>query len=145
MISSIRTRTRGATGPAEQKPGIAAAVDVGDDIDSPLIRRRNVTKSFQIAVYPGDGIGPEVIDQALRVLDAVQQANGGFMLEYTTIPWGIEYWKQHGCVAPEDFLDVLRPFDAILLGAVGWPELQPDHVTLAPLVTIRQEHSFLVE
>lgn len=97
-----------------------------------------MAQSFRIAVYPGDGIGPEVIDQALRVLDAVQQANGDFTLQYTTIPWGIEYWKEHGTVAPDDMLDVLRPFDAILLGAVGWPDLQPDHVTLAPLVTIRQ-------
>jgi tartrate dehydrogenase/decarboxylase/D-malate dehydrogenase len=41
-------------------------------------------------------------------------------------------------VVPEDFLEVLRPFDAILLGAVGWPAELPDHVTLAPLVTLRQ-------
>jgi tartrate dehydrogenase/decarboxylase/D-malate dehydrogenase len=95
-------------------------------------------QTFQVAVYPGDGIGPEVIAQAVKVLDAAQQAEGNFALQYTTIPWGIEYWKQHGCVAPADMLDVLRPFDAILLGAVGWPDLQPDHVTLAPLVTIRQ-------
>jgi tartrate dehydrogenase/decarboxylase/D-malate dehydrogenase len=95
-------------------------------------------RAFQIAVYPGDGIGPEVIDQAVKVLDAVQQADGTFALEYTMIPWGIGYWQQYGCVAPDDMLDVLRPFDAILLGAVGWPELQPDHATLAPLVKIRQ-------
>src|SRR5206468_8563828 len=51
---------------------------------------------------------------------------------------GVEYYKQHQKVVPDDFLDRLRPMDAILLGAVGWPALVPDHVTLAPLVKIRQ-------
>ncbi|MBA4020582.1 MAG: tartrate dehydrogenase [Pirellula sp.] len=94
-------------------------------------------KTYRIALYPGDGIGPEVVDQAVRVLDAVQ-ARHGFQLDYVRLPWGFDYWREHGRVVPEDFLDVLRPFDAILLGAVGWPATLPDHVTLAPLVKIRQ-------
>jgi len=93
--------------------------------------------TYKIAVYPGDGIGPEVTDEAVHVLEAAAAA-GGFRLELTTIPWGYEYYRQHGRVVPEDFLDVLRPFDAILLGALGWPAKLPDHVTLAPLVKIRQ-------
>ncbi|MBI3461998.1 MAG: tartrate dehydrogenase [Planctomycetes bacterium] len=95
-------------------------------------------KHLRIAVYPGDGIGPEVIDQAVRVLKSVEARQKDFSLDFTTLPWGYSYWQQHGRVVPEDFLDVLRPFDAILLGAVGWPERLPDHVTLAPLVKIRQ-------
>jgi tartrate dehydrogenase/decarboxylase/D-malate dehydrogenase len=95
-------------------------------------------KTFRIAIYPGDGIGPEVTDQAVRVLDAVEQLDGGFHLETTSVPWGAAYWQKTGHVAPEDFLEMLRPFDAILLGAVGWPAKIPDHVTLAPLVRIRQ-------
>ena len=94
-------------------------------------------KTYKIALYPGDGIGPEVVDQAVRVLDAVQ-ARHGFQLDYVRLPWGYDYWREHGRVVPENFLDVLRPFDAILLGAVGWPAELPDHVTLAPLVKIRQ-------
>src|ERR1043165_6395575 len=97
-----------------------------------------MTKSFKIAVYPGDGIGPEVTEQALRVLDRLQQLDGSFKIEPTHLPWGVEYYKQHGTVVPDDFLDVLRPMHAILLGAVGWPALVPDHITLAPLVKIRQ-------
>jgi len=97
-----------------------------------------MTKTFKIAIYPGDGIGPEVIDQAIRVLVRVQELNGTFALDMTPLPWGVDYYKQHAAVVPDDFLDVLRPMDAILLGAVGWPELVPDHVTLAPLVKIRQ-------
>ncbi|MCE9608535.1 MAG: tartrate dehydrogenase [Planctomycetia bacterium] len=94
-------------------------------------------KTYKIALYPGDGIGPEVIDEAVRVLDAVQR-RADFKLQYERLPWGYDYWREHGRVVPENFLDVLRPQDAILLGAVGWPEKIPDHETLAPLVRIRQ-------
>ena len=94
--------------------------------------------TFRIALYPGDGIGPEVIDEAVRVLGCIEQADSSLKFELTPLPWGFEHWRKHGKVAPEDFLDVLRPFDAILLGAVGWPAEVPDHVTLAPLVRIRQ-------
>src|SRR6478672_12655031 len=97
-----------------------------------------MTKTFKIAVYPGDGIGPEVTAEALKVLSRVQELDGSFKFDLTHLPWGVEYFKQHGNVVPENFLDVVRPFDAILLGAVGWPELIPDHITLAPLVKIRQ-------
>ncbi len=95
-------------------------------------------KTFNIALYPGDGIGPEVIDEAVAVLDAVQKRLGDFHFKYTTFDWGVTHYERHGMVVPENFLDVLRPFDAILLGAVGWPAKLPDHVTLAPLVKIRQ-------
>jgi tartrate dehydrogenase/decarboxylase/D-malate dehydrogenase len=95
-------------------------------------------KQFKIAIFPGDGIGVEVTAEAVRVLDRVQQLDQSFALDYTHLPWGVEYWKQHGKVVPDDFLSVLRPLDAILLGAVGWPAVVPDHITLAPLVTIRQ-------
>ena len=95
-------------------------------------------KTYKIAVYPGDGIGPEVIDETLRLLKAVQEKDGTFQLEFQTFPWGFEYWQQTGKVVPDDYLDTLREYDAILLGAVGWPEKLSDHITLAPLVRIRQ-------
>jgi tartrate dehydrogenase/decarboxylase/D-malate dehydrogenase len=95
-------------------------------------------KTYQIALYPGDGIGPEVIEQAVRVLEAVLEQSGECALEMTALPWGAEYWVETGCVVPNDFLETLRPFDAILLGAVGWPERIPDHITLDPLKRIRQ-------
>jgi tartrate dehydrogenase/decarboxylase/D-malate dehydrogenase len=93
--------------------------------------------TFRIAQYPGDGIGREVLDQAVRVLDAAQ-SRYGFALEHTLLPWGFEYYRQHGQVVPEDYLQVVQSFDAILLGVLGWPEGLPDHETLAPLVKIRQ-------
>ena len=95
-------------------------------------------KSLKIALYPGDGIGKEVLQEALRVLDAVQGSIGGFELRYTELPWGGDYYFEHGSVVPDDYLDQLRAYDAILLGAVGDPERLPDSLTLAPLVQIRQ-------
>ncbi|HEV3025238.1 MAG TPA: isocitrate/isopropylmalate family dehydrogenase [Pirellulales bacterium] len=95
-------------------------------------------QTFRIAVYPGDGIGPEVIAEAVRVLEAVESTQDAFHLELTELPWGCAFYHRTGNVAPDDFLQVLRPFDAILLGAVGWPAELPDHVTLDPLVRIRQ-------
>jgi tartrate dehydrogenase/decarboxylase/D-malate dehydrogenase len=95
-------------------------------------------KTYRIAVYPGDGIGPEVTAQAVAVLRAVQARRGDFAVESTEFPWGVDYFESTGAVVPDDFLDQLRPFDAILLGAVGWPARLPDHVTLAPLVKLRQ-------
>jgi tartrate dehydrogenase/decarboxylase/D-malate dehydrogenase len=93
---------------------------------------------FRIALYPGDGIGPDVIEEAVRVLRAVEQLDGSFSLDLETLPWGMSYWRETGRVVPDDFLEQLRRYDAILLGAVGWPAVLPDHVTLAPLVQIRQ-------
>lgn len=94
-------------------------------------------KTYRIALYPGDGIGPEVLDQALRVLD-VAQDRFGFRIDTTRFPWGGDYYVEHGCVSPPDFLEVLRPFDAIFLGALGDPHRIPDHITLDPLMRMRQ-------
>jgi tartrate dehydrogenase/decarboxylase/D-malate dehydrogenase len=95
-------------------------------------------RSVRIAVYAGDGIGPEVIEPALRVLAEVERAEGDFRLEPTRLDWGLTHWERTGQVVPEDFIKQLEGFDAILLGAVGWPARIPDHITLAPLVKIRQ-------
>jgi tartrate dehydrogenase/decarboxylase/D-malate dehydrogenase len=92
----------------------------------------------RIALYPGDGIGPEVIDQAVRVLGRVQELCEDLRLEFTRFDWGAGYHKQHGIVAPDNYLDILRPFDAIFLGALGLPAQLPDHITLEPLVRLRQ-------
>lgn len=93
---------------------------------------------YRIAVYPGDGIGPDVTAEALRVLQRVEELDAGIRFEFTAFDWGVRHWEDTGQVVPGDFLEVLKPFDAILLGAVGWPDRIPDHITLAPLVQIRQ-------
>lgn len=94
-------------------------------------------KTFNIAVYPGDGIGIEVTAEVVRVLEAVQDST--FTFKFTSIPWGAEYYHQHGRVTPHNYLEILRPFDAIYLGALGDPARIPDHITLVPIVEIRQQ------
>ncbi|HUE71917.1 MAG TPA: isocitrate/isopropylmalate family dehydrogenase [Pirellulaceae bacterium] len=94
--------------------------------------------TFRICVFPGDGIGPEVTREAVRALEAVAPLENGLVWDFTEVDWGVERWRRTGKPVPDDFLDFLRPFDAILLGAVGWPAEMPDHVALAPLVQIRQ-------
>ncbi len=86
----------------------------------------------RIAVIGGDGIGPEVIDQAVRVADAAARKGGG-RLEWNRLPWSSSYYKQHGRMMPPDGWDILKQHDAILLGAIGSPDV-PDHITLHGLL-----------
>jgi tartrate dehydrogenase/decarboxylase/D-malate dehydrogenase len=88
--------------------------------------------SFRIAVLGGDGIGPEVIDQAVRAADAAARLAGA-SLEWNRLPWSSAYYKQTGAMMPPDGWEVLAGHDAILLGAVGQPDV-PDHVTLHGLL-----------
>lgn len=101
-------------------------------------KREDDVKTYKIALYPGDGIGPEVLDAALQALEAAERVVGGFHLEGTRFDWGLAHYERHGRVAPEDFLTTLRGFDAIFLGALGWPARLPDSVTLTPLIQLRQ-------
>ncbi|MDO8538997.1 MAG: isocitrate/isopropylmalate family dehydrogenase [Opitutaceae bacterium] len=95
-------------------------------------------KTHRIALYPGDGIGVDVTDAAVAVLRALEPSIESSRFELTRFDWGCRYYDQHGVVAPPDFIATLRPFDAIFLGAVGWPQRLPDYITLKPLITIRQ-------
>ena len=91
----------------------------------------------RIAVVPGDGIGLEVIDSARAVLNAVT-ARHGVTLEYETFDWSCHRYLEQGAMMPPDGIEVLRGFDAVLLGAVGWPGV-PDHVSLwGLLIPIRR-------
>jgi tartrate dehydrogenase/decarboxylase / D-malate dehydrogenase len=92
-----------------------------------------------IALIPGDGIGQDVISAALPVLQAAGERHG-FELDTTTFPWGCEHYVSEGCMMPEDGIDQLRRFDAIYLGAIGYPSLVPDHISLHELLLkIRRE------
>jgi tartrate dehydrogenase/decarboxylase / D-malate dehydrogenase len=95
-------------------------------------------KTHRVALYPGDGIGPEVTDAAVAVLTAAALRSGRFDLEFEYFDWGMPHYDKHGRVAPDDFLATLGRFNAIYLGAVGWPSRLPDHITLAPLIRLRQ-------
>ncbi|MBK9170236.1 MAG: tartrate dehydrogenase [Bryobacterales bacterium] len=89
-------------------------------------------KTYQISVIAGDGVGQEVIPEARRVLDHVA-SRFGFGLAYTDHEWGAAFYFQHGHMMPAGALDLLSGSDAILLGAVGHPDI-PDNVTLNGLL-----------
>jgi len=86
-------------------------------------------KDYSIAAIPGDGIGAEVIDAGLEVLEVLAGRDGGFGLTIEKFPWGADYYRQHGRMMPEDGLARLRHKDAIFFGSAGDPHV-PDHVTL---------------
>lgn len=88
--------------------------------------------AYELAVIPGDGIGTEVIDAAEPLFDEVADQYG-FSFEATYYDWGTERYLETGSMMPEDGLSVLEDYDAILLGAVGHPDV-PDHVTLHGLL-----------
>ncbi len=90
-------------------------------------------KTHTIALIPGDGIGRDVTDAAWAVLQTVA-TNSGFALESTQFPWSCAFYNETGRMMPEDGIETLRPFDAILLGAVGWPAEVPDSVSLHGLL-----------
>ncbi|GKV68831.1 putative tartrate dehydrogenase/decarboxylase [Sporosarcina sp. NCCP-2716] len=96
-------------------------------------------KTFNIAVIPGDGIGPEVVAEGVKVLKAIERMDPGLSFSFTEFPWGCEYYLEHGRMMAEDGIEQLKAFDAIYLGAVGYPGV-PDHISLWDLLlTIRKE------
>jgi tartrate dehydrogenase/decarboxylase/D-malate dehydrogenase len=92
--------------------------------------------TYRIAVIAGDGIGKEVIPAGLAVLRAATDGSG-VTLETTELPWGCEYFLEHGRMMPGDGLAQLATFDAIYLGAIGSPSV-PDRATAELLLGIRQ-------
>jgi tartrate dehydrogenase/decarboxylase/D-malate dehydrogenase len=84
---------------------------------------------IRVAVIAGDGIGVEVVGAGMHVLETAAETDPSLELAFTEFPWGCEYYLEHGWMMPEDGLETLKGFDAIYLGAVGWPTV-PDHVSL---------------
>jgi tartrate dehydrogenase/decarboxylase/D-malate dehydrogenase len=78
----------------------------------------------RIAVIPGDGVGKEVVPEGVKVIGAA-----GLGFDFDELPWGCEHYERHGRMMPKDALSTLAGYDAIYLGAIGWPTV-PDHVSL---------------
>ncbi|MFO0946932.1 MAG: tartrate dehydrogenase [Planctomycetota bacterium] len=89
--------------------------------------------NHRIAVIAGDGIGPEVLGAAIRVLDSALAKTEEGSVTWHSFDWGSSHYLEHGTMMPADAIDQLRPYDAIYLGAVGHPKVQ-DHVTLNGLL-----------
>lgn len=84
----------------------------------------------RIALIPGDGIGGPVTDAAMAVVNKVLPGK----VATETFPWSCDYYLETGRMMPEDGIETLRGFDAVFLGAVGWPEKVPDSVSLHGLL-----------
>jgi tartrate dehydrogenase/decarboxylase / D-malate dehydrogenase len=88
---------------------------------------------YRIALYPGDGIGKEVVLEARKALEST-----GADFQFTEFNWNSSLYLKTGKCAPPDFLDRLKPFDAVLLGALGDASKAPDHISIEPLLEIRR-------
>ena len=89
-------------------------------------------KTYTIAVIAGDGVGQEVVPQAKRVLERAGQKHD-VTFAFQDFDWGAEHFFRWGKMMPSGAIDLLEPCDAILLGAVGHPDI-PDHTTLNGLL-----------
>jgi tartrate dehydrogenase/decarboxylase/D-malate dehydrogenase len=97
-------------------------------------------KRYDIAVIPGDGIGSEVIPEGIRAVEAAG-SRFGFQMKWDFFDWSCEYYRRHGRMMPADGIERLAGYDAIYLGAVGFPGV-PDHISLwGLLLPIRREFS----
>ena len=95
------------------------------------------SNSFHLAVMPGEGIGIEVMHAAGVVLEAVEQ-RFGLSFRQETIPGGAHHYKETGAILPPDGLERARKADAILFGAMGWPDIRfPDGTEIAPQLELR--------
>ena len=88
--------------------------------------------THKIAVIKGDGIGVDVVNEGIKVLDALAPRYG-INWEYTEFNWSSDYYFEHGKMMPDDALESLEPFNAVFLGAVGHPDIQ-DNITLDGLL-----------
>jgi tartrate dehydrogenase/decarboxylase/D-malate dehydrogenase len=96
------------------------------------------TRHFRIALLPGDGIGPEVTAEAVRLLGVITRIQPSISFDLKSFPWNSELYLISGSMMPVDGLDALRAFDAIYLGAIGDHRV-PDHIALRQLLfAIRQ-------
>ncbi len=92
---------------------------------------------YKIAVIAGDGIGPEVVTEGLKVLKAVSEVQG-FDFETVEYPWSCRHYLETGELMPESMLDEYRQLDAILLGAIGDPRVEPGLVERSVIFGLRQ-------
>jgi 3-isopropylmalate dehydrogenase len=97
-----------------------------------------MSKTYQIAVIPGDGTGPEVVDEARKALN-VAANKFGFKLALTDFDFGGDRYLRTGEVLPDSAADDLKQFDAILLGAIGHPDVKPGILEKGILLRLRFE------
>ncbi len=92
--------------------------------------------TYKFGVLPGDGIGPEVVDEALKVLAAVAEI-GDFKYELTRFPYGTQHYLDTGELVPPTAVNEYRKLDAVLLGAIGDPRVETGLVEHAVIMGLR--------
>lgn len=96
-------------------------------------------KTYRIAVVAGDGIGPEVIDSTIEILEHARSLAGGFALDFVPAPAGAGVYLEQGTALPDSTVETCRNADAILLGACGLPDVRyPDGTEITPQVSLRK-------
>jgi 3-isopropylmalate dehydrogenase len=96
-------------------------------------------RDFEIAVFPGDGIGGEVMTPCLALLESVVARTGGFRLAVTSYEAGAALYRDTGVSLPQDAIDAAGRADAILLGAMGLPGVRyPNGTEVAPQIEFRE-------
>ncbi|MBI5170455.1 MAG: 3-isopropylmalate dehydrogenase [Candidatus Eisenbacteria bacterium] len=95
-----------------------------------------MAKTHRIAVIPGDGIGPEVVREGLRVLDRVAELEG-FRIERTKFPFGAEHYLKTKEVFPDEAFEQVKGHDAVLLGAIGDPRMAPGFLEFGIVARLR--------
>jgi 3-isopropylmalate dehydrogenase len=95
-------------------------------------------KNYKIAVLPGDGTGPEVVREGIKVLKAASESYD-FTLDFTTFDFGGDRYLKTGEVLPESAVDDLKQFDSIYLGAIGHPQVKPGILEKGILLKLRFE------
>ena len=93
--------------------------------------------TYRIALIPGDGVGGEITDEAVRVLDAAADIHG-FEVSTDSYDWSCDRYLAVGSMMPENALEILSDFDSIFLGCIGDANKVADHISLQMLLTIRK-------
>ena len=93
-------------------------------------------KTYNIAVIPGDGTGPEVVDEGIKVLNAAA-SKFGFKLNFNSYDWGGDRYLATGEVLPDSAAEEMKKYDAIYLGAIGHPDVKPGILEKGILLKLR--------
>lgn len=80
-------------------------------------------RTYKIASIPGDGIGTEITEAAIQVLQKLADVDGTFAFEFEHFDWSSKNYLERGWYMPKDGLETLKKYDAIYFGAVGWPSI----------------------
>jgi len=106
------------------------------------VKTKSTTQVLEIAVLPGDGIGPEVMTAALELLHAVHATCGGPVLRFTTYDAGAQFYERSGVALPEATLEACERAHAMLFGAMGWPDIRnSDGTEIIPQLELRMAFS----